>query len=130
MPAPARPRRTQTPHVSNVGRTVLTTDELSASCWTGRKFPTHLRVKASKGAYVRVDENAVAPAHTITAGTSNTNIKRAVIRLWHRLSINHTDRWMHELFFRRDRLMQYTDAGLAGLFTGNAARLRWKELVA
>ncbi len=114
----------------DIGQTVLVTGELPAYHWTGRKFPAHLRVNHSKGEHVRVDENAAATAHTNTAETFNAALKRTVIGVWHWFSIKHTDRYPHEVSFRWNRRTQDTDARLAGLFTGNAARLRWKELVA
>ena len=61
---------------------------------------------------------------------SRNTLKRAVIGVWHWFSIKHTDRYLSEVSFRWNRRKQGTDARLAGLFAGNAGRLRWKELVA
>lgn len=53
-----------------------------------------------------------------------------MIGVWHWFSIKHTDRYLHEVSFRWNRRKLDTDARLSGLFTGNATRLRWRELVA
>jgi transposase-like protein len=114
----------------DIGQTVLVTDELPAYRWIGRKFPAHLHVNHSKGEYVRRDPHAAADAHTNTAEAFNATLKRAIVGVWHWFSIKHTDRYLHEVAFRWNRRTLDTNARLAGLFTGTAARLRWKELVA
>ena len=65
----------------------------------GRKFPAHLRVNHSAGEYVRRDPHAAATAHTNTAEAFNATLKRALIGVWHRFSIKHTDRYLHEVAF-------------------------------
>jgi transposase-like protein len=114
----------------DIGRTVLVTDELPAYRWIGSKFPAHLHVNHSKGEWVRRDPLAAADAHTNTAEAFNATLKRAVIGVWHWFSIKHTDCYLHEVSFRWNRRAMPTDARLAGLLTGTAGRLRWKELVA
>lgn len=114
----------------DIGQTVLVSDELPAYRWIGSKFPAHVRVSHSKGEYVRRDPLAAAVAHTNTAEAFNATLKRAVIGVWHWFSIKHTDRYLHEVSFRWNRRKQDAEARLAGLFTGNAARLRWKDLIA
>ena len=56
--------------------------------------------------------------------------KRAWVGVFHRFSIKHTDRYLHEASFRWNTRKQDTDARLASLFSATAGRLRWKELVA
>ena len=43
------------------------------------------------GEYVRRDPHAAATAHTNTAEAFNATLKRALIGVWHRFSIKHTD---------------------------------------
>ena len=114
----------------DIGQTVFVSDELPAYRWIGSKFRAHLHINHSKGEYVRRDPLAVATAHTNTAESFNATVKRAVIGVWHWFSIKHTDRYLAEVSFRWNRRKQSADARLAGLFAGNAGRLRWKELVA
>jgi len=114
----------------DIGQTVLVSDELPAYRWIGSKFPAHLHVNHSKGEYVRRDPLAAAVAHTNTAESFNATLKRAVIGVWHWFSIKHTDRYLSEVSFRWNQRKHGAEGRLAGLFTGNATRLRWKELVA
>jgi transposase-like protein len=111
------------------GRIVLCTDALPAYRWIGSKFPAHLWVNHSAGEYVRCDPGYAADAHVNTAESFNALLKRAIMGVWHWFSIKHTDRYLHELCFRWNRRGTSAEYRLARIFTGNAPRLRWKELV-
>ena len=112
------------------GRPVRVTDERPACRWIGRKVPAHLHVSPSRGEYVRRDPLAATDAHTSPADAFHATLKRAVIGVWHGVSIQHPDRHLQEVAVRWTRRSMTTDARLAGLVTGPAGRLRWKALVA
>lgn len=116
----------------NVSRdgTVLVSDELPAYRWIGRKYGAHLRVNHSKGEYVRHDENAAAVAHTNTAESFNSTLKRAWIGVFHWFSIKHTNRYLDEVTFRWNARKVRAEQRLQTLFVRSTGRLRWKELVA
>ena len=57
-------------------------------------------------------------------------LKRAIVGVWHRFPIKHTDRYLHEVCFGWNRRKVHIDDRLAQVFDTGAARLRWKELVA
>jgi transposase-like protein len=114
----------------DIGRTALVTDELAAYRRIGSELPAHLHVKYSQGEYVGRGHLAAADAHISTVEAFNATLKRALIGVWHWLSVKHTDRCLQEVSFRRNRRAMNSDACLAGLFTSIAGRLRWKELVA
>ena len=107
---------------------VLSTDELPAYRWIGRKFRAHLRVNHSAGEYVRNDPLAAAMAHANTAESWNATFKRAVNGVWPWISITHIERYCTETAFRwnhRDH-----DTRLSALLSGNAGRISWKALTA
>ena len=78
---------------------------------------------------MRCDPGYAADAHVNTAESFNALLKRAIMGVWHWFSIKHTDRYLHELCFRWNRRGTSAEYRLARIFTGNAPRLRWKELV-
>ena len=107
---------------------ILSTDELPAYRWIGRKFRAHLRVNHSAGEYVRNDPNVAAKAHSNTAESWNATLERAIKGVWHWISIKHLDRDRTETAFRwkhRDH-----DARLSPLLGGNVGRVPWKVLTA
>ena len=107
---------------------VLATDELPAYRWIGRKFRTHVSVNHSREEFVRRDPFAAAAAHTNTVESWNATLKRAIMGVWHWLSVKHLDRYCTEIVFRwnhRDVVSR-----LARLLGSLAPRLRWKALVA
>lgn len=116
----------------NVSRdgSVLSTDELPAYRWIGRKFPAHVKVNHSKGEYVRKDRHAAATAHVNTAESFNATVRRAIIGVWHWFSIKHTNRYLDEIGFRWNVRGQEASAKVDGLLGTRGRRLRWKELVA
>lgn len=79
---------------------VLATDEQPPSRRIGRRFPAHLRVNHSAGERVRRDPLAITCAHTNTVEAFNATIKRAIIGVWHRFSVKHSDRYLRELSTR------------------------------
>jgi len=107
---------------------VLSTDELPAYRWIGRKFRAQLRVNHSAGEYVRNDANVAAKAHSSTGESWNATFKRAINGVWHWISIKHLDRYCTQTAFRwrhRDH-----DARLSPLLGGNVGRAPWKVLSA
>jgi hypothetical protein len=107
---------------------VLSTDELPAYRWIGRKFRAHLRVTHSAGEDVGTDPNVAAKAHSNTAESWNATFKRAINGVWHWISIKHLDRSCTETAFRRNR--RDHDARLSTLPGGNVGRVPWKVLTA
>ena len=104
---------------------VLSTDELPAYRWIGRKFRAQLRVNHSAGEYVRNDANVAAKAHSSTGESWNATFKRAINGVWHWISIKHLDRYCTQTAFRwrhRDH-----DARLSPLLGGRGP---WKVLSA
>ena len=95
---------------------VLSTDELPAYRWIGRKFRAHLRVNHSAGEDVGTDPNVAAQAHSNTAEN------------WHWISIKHFDWSCTETAFRRNH--RNHDARLSPLFGGNVGRVACKVLSA
>jgi hypothetical protein len=79
---------------------VLSTDELPAYRWIGRKFRAHLGVNHSAGASVRNDRDLAAKAHSNTAESWNATFKRAINGVWHWISIKPLDRYCTETAFR------------------------------
>jgi len=66
----------------------------------GRRFPAHLRINHSAGERLRRDPLAITCAHTNTVEAFNATIKRATIGVWHRFSVQHSDRYLRELSTR------------------------------
>jgi hypothetical protein len=97
---------------------VLSTDELPAYCWIGRKYRAHLRV----------DDSAAGKAHSNTAESWNATFKRAINGVRRRISIKHLDRYGAETAFRSNHPGH--DARLAAMLTGCVGRVWWKTLTA
>ena len=107
---------------------VLSTDELPAYRWIGRKFRAHLRVNHSAGEDLGTDPNVAAKAHSNTAESWNATFTRAINGVWHWISIKHLDRSCTETAFRRNH--RNHDARLSPLFGGNVGRVACKVLSA
>lgn len=110
---------------------VLVTDELPAYKWIGRRFPAHVRVNHSKGEWVRRDPLSITPACTNTAESFNATIKRAIIGVWHWISVKHMDRYLKEIAarwnMRKMSRMERFDS-ILGSLAGD--KLNWKGLTA
>lgn len=110
---------------------VLATDELPAYKWIGRRYPAHVRVNHSKGEWVRRDPLAITAACTNTAESFNATIKRAIVGVWHWISVKHVDHYLKELAIRWNMRKltraERFDAVLGSLF-GNT--ITWKGLTA
>jgi transposase-like protein len=113
----------------NVSRdSVLSTDELPAYRWIGRKFRAHLTVNHSRDEFVRNDPLATARAHSNTVESWNATLKRAIAGVWHWFSIKHTDKYCVETAFRwHHRTM---DARMSAMLCDSSGRLPWKVLTA
>jgi transposase-like protein len=109
---------------------VLSTDDLPAYRWIGRKFAAHLRVNHTGDEFVRVDPHAAATAHVNTAESFNATLKRAVIGVWHWFSIKHADRYLDEVAFRWNHRGCDAGARLHDMFRTRGRRIRFRELVA
>lgn len=107
---------------------ILSTDELPAYRWIGRKFAAHIHVNHSRDEFVRYDPLAAAPAHTNTVESWNAALKRAITGVWHWFSTKHADRYLAETVFRWNQRDHHNR--LADLLLSSGPRLRWKALVA
>jgi hypothetical protein len=85
------------------GDAVVSTDALPAyrKAVSGR---AHVAVKHSAGEFVRRDADGFGlDAHTNTAEAVHSEIRRAVIGVWHWISPKHLDRYLDEISWRHNR---------------------------
>jgi hypothetical protein len=107
---------------------ILSTDELPAYRWIGRMLRGHARVHHASGQYARDDARRGIPAHVNTVESFNSQIKRAIIGVWHWFSAKHCDRHLTEIAFRwNNRKADFDSRVDLALVTGK--RLFWKGLV-
>lgn len=111
----------------DMSNTVLMTDELPAYKWIGRKMRRHMAVKHVGGQYAATDEFSGLRMHNNTAESFNSQLKRAIIGVWHYVSAKHVSRYATEVGFRwNHRKESLIERFNAALLSGN--RIQWKEL--
>jgi hypothetical protein len=113
----------------DVPNTILSTDELPAYRWIGRKMKGHARVRHAIGEYAKTCKRTKIRAHVNTAECFNGQLKRAIIGVWHLISRKHCNRYVSEVAFRWNHRKADASARIdTMLFAGR--RLRWRELTA
>jgi hypothetical protein len=112
-----------------VPNTILSTDELPAYRWIGRKMKGHARVRHAIGEYAKTCGRTKIRAHVNTAECFNSQLKRAIIGVWHLISRKHCNRYVGEVAFRWNHRKADASTRIdTMLFAGR--RLRWRELTA
>jgi len=113
----------------DINNTLLVTDELPAYRWIGSKMRRHMTVHHASGEYARTDHRSGARVHTNTAESFNSQLKRAIIGVWHFISHKHASRYALEVSYRwnhrQSDLMDRFNTSFAA-----SGRLKWKELTA
>ena len=102
--------------------------ELAAYRWVGRKMEAHHAVHHGSGEYARTEGGL--RVHTNTAEGYFGLFKRAIVGVWHRISVKHLRRYASEHEFRWNR--RWTDVAdrVARCLIGSHGRLSWKDLTA
>ena len=107
---------------------ILATDEWPAYRRIGRQLQGHARVHHASGQYARDDARTGIRAHGNTAESFNSQIKRAIIGVWHWISAQYCNRYLIEIAFRwNNRKAGFASRIDSAVLTG--VRLRWKDLV-
>jgi ISXO2-like transposase domain len=107
---------------------ILSPDELPAYRWIGRKLRGHARVHHASGQYVRDDARTGIRAHVNRVESFNSQIKRAIIGVWHWFSVKQCNRYLTEITFRWNHRKADFDSRI-DLALVSGKRLPWKALV-
>ena len=108
------------------GAATLLTDELATYRWIGRKMEAHHAVRHGSGEYARTEGDL--RVHTNTAEGFFGLFKRAIVGVWHRVSVKHLRRYASEHEFRWNRRQTDIADRVARCLIGQHGRLSWKDL--
>jgi transposase-like protein len=111
------------------GGAVLMSDELATYRWIGRKMEAHHVVNHARREFARTTTSGLR-AHVNTAEGFFGLFKRALVGVWHQISVKHLHRYAAEHEFRWNRRRIDVADRIARCLIGQHGRLRWKELVA
>jgi len=81
----------------------MLTDELPAYRWIGSKQVRHLKVLHRSDEFARTCERTGIRVHVNTAESWNSQLKRAIVGVWHKVSAKHVSRYAGEVAFRWNR---------------------------
>ena len=109
--------------------TVLMTDELPAYRQIGRKMRRHLTVRHGGGEYAVTDPISGLRKHNNMAESFNSQLKRAIIGVWHFVSAKHVTRYAAEVCFRWNHRASSLMVRFNGALLGGQ-RIRWNGLIA
>lgn len=115
-------------HANVAPDAIPATDELPAYRWIGHKFRAHVSVNHSRNEFVRHDRYAAVVAPCNTAESWHATFKRAIVGVWHWLSLKHLDRYCVETAFRCN--FRGAVDRISAMFGGSAGRLSWQVLTA
>lgn len=108
---------------------IISTDELPAYLGVGRMQAGHIRVNHSAEEFARDDARTGLRAHVNTAESLHALLKRAIVGVWHWISVKHLERYLAETTFHWNQRGPFEDR-LATVFGAKHGPLPLRALLA